>query len=117
MYPQQERAAKLMAVGETIEEVAKAVGKEVRTVKLWLLDPDFCQLLRENAAGAAFRIIIGYLAGEHSDKDKAMVALAVMRMNKTSTTPRRNGPRRTDEDETDLEEFSEEQLKRLTGGE
>jgi hypothetical protein len=118
MYPQQERAAKLLAVGESMADVAKAVGKEERTVKLWLLDPDFCQLLRDNAAGAALRIIIGYLAGEHADKDKAMVALALLRMNKTApASPRRNGPRRETEDETDIDGFTEEQLKRLEGGE
>ncbi len=116
MYPPKERAAKLLAVGESIPDVAKALKKEEQTVKLWLLDEDFCQILRENAAGAAIRIIVGYLTGEHFDKDKAMVALALLRMNKPVSTPRGNGRRKRDtEDETDLDEFSEDQLKRLTG--
>ena len=115
MYPPKERAAKLLAVGESIADVAEAVKKSEQTVKLWLLDEDFCQILRENAAGAAIRIIVGYLTGEHFDKDKAMVALALLRMNKPlRVTGKRNGEK-VDEDETDLEEFSEDQLKRLTG--
>ena len=117
MYYQKERAAKLLAVGESMESVAATVGKTEQTVKLWLLDEDFCQFLRDNAAGAALRIIIGYLAGENRDKDRAMVALALLRMNKPPPAPRGNGRRGRDEDETDLDEFSEEQIKRLTGGE
>ncbi len=114
MYPPKERAAKLLAVGESIADVAGVLKKSEQTVKLWLLDEDFCQILRENAAGAAIRIIVGYLTGEHYDKDKAMVALALLRMNKPVSP--RNGPNKpVSEDETDLEEFSEDQLKRLTG--
>ena len=116
MYPLKERAAKLLAVGDSIESVAKALKKEEQTVKLWLLEPDFCQILRENAAGAAIRIIVGYLTGEHPDKDKAMVALALLRMNKPPPPPRGNGRGSRDtEDETDVDGFSEDQLKRLTG--
>ena len=118
MYPPKERAAKLLAVGESIEDVAKAVDKSEQTVKLWLLDPEFCRLLRENAAGAAIRIIVGYLTAEHYDKDKAMVALALLRMNKPVSPPPngargRNKP--VSEGETDLDEFSEDEIKRLTG--
>ncbi|KKL89794.1 hypothetical protein LCGC14_1911170 [marine sediment metagenome] len=113
MYPPKEKAAKLLAVGESMKDVAKAVKKDEQTVKLWLLEEDFCQLLRENVQGAALRIIIGYLVDEHADKDKAMVALALLRMNKPS--PPRNGPRKPVEDETDIDGFSEDQLKRLEG--
>ena len=118
MYPPKEKAAKLLAVGEPIGEVAKAVKKDEQTVKLWLLEEDFCQLLRENVAGAALRIIIGYLTDEHADKDKAMVALALLRMNsggKMTRTLRENRTVIAGEDETDLQEFSEDQLKRLEG--
>ncbi|KKK51500.1 hypothetical protein LCGC14_3114370, partial [marine sediment metagenome] len=52
MYPPKERAAKLLAVGESMSAVATAVKKSEQTVKLWLFE-DFCQILRENAAGAA----------------------------------------------------------------
>ncbi len=115
IYPPKERAAKLLAVGESIPDVAKALRKEEQTVKLWLLESDFRQILLENAAGAAIRIIVGYLTGEHYDKDKAMVALALLRMNKPVSPPRK-GPRRpVSEDETDIDGFSEDQLKRLTG--
>ena len=114
MYPPKERAAKLLAVGDSLTEVAKAIQKEEKTVKLWLLDKEFCTLLRDNAGGAALRVLVGYLTGENEDKDRAMVALAVLRMNKvTPPTPR--GSRNHDEDETDIDEFSEEQLKRLAG--
>ncbi len=115
MYPVKERAAKLLAVGESIADVAKTVKKEEQTVKLWLLESDFRQILLENAAGAAIRIIVGYLTGEHYDKDKAMVALALLRMNKPVSPPRNGGRKPVSEDETDLEEFSVDQLKRLTG--
>ncbi|KKK50183.1 hypothetical protein LCGC14_3127540, partial [marine sediment metagenome] len=64
MYPPKERAAKLLAVGESMSEVATAVKKSEQTVKLWLLESDFRQILLENAAGAAIRIIVGYLTGE-----------------------------------------------------
>ncbi len=115
MYPPKERAAKLLAVGESIPEVATAVKKSEQTVKLWLLESDFRQILLENAAGTAIRIIVGYLTGEHYGKDKAMVALALLRMNKP-VAPIRNGRGKRDtEDETDIDGFSEEQLKRLTG--
>ena len=115
MYPPKEKAAKLLAVGESMKDVAKAVKKDEQTVKLWLLEEDFCQLLRENVQGAALRIIIGYLVDEHADKDKAMVALALLRMNKPVSPPR-NGPRKpVSEDETDIAGFSKDQLKRLTG--
>ena len=100
-------------MGEPIEAVAKAVKKDEQTVKLWLLDEDFCQILRENVQGAALRIIVGYLTDEHADKDKAMVALALLRMNKPGSPPRNGGRKRDTEDETDLEEFTSEQLKRL----
>ncbi len=116
MYYSKQRAARLLAVGESMESVARTVGKTEQTVKLWLLEPDFCQLLRDNAAGAALRIIIGYLAGEHSDKDKAMVALALLRMNKPGPNGRQSRGRPVAKDDTDLKEFSEDQLKRLTGG-
>ena len=115
MYPPKERAAKLLAVGESIEDVAKAVNKSEQTIKLWHLDNEFCQILRENAAGAATRILIGYLTGENDDKDRAMVALALLRMNKPPRPTRGNGKKGDDEDETDLSEFSVDQLKRLTG--
>ncbi len=114
MYPPKERAAKLLAVGETLAETAKIVGKTEQTVKLWLLEPDFCQFLRENTSGAALRVIVGYLTGEHMNKDKTMVALALLRMNRPQAPPKGNG-RRDNEDETDLTEFSEDQLKRLEG--
>jgi len=117
VYPPKERAAKLLAVGESLSDVAKAVQKTERTVKLWLLDKDFCSLLRDNAGGAALRILVGYLTGENEDKDRAMVALALLRMNKPPPLPRGNGRKRDSEDETDIDEFSEDQLKRLTGGE
>ncbi len=114
MYPPKEKAAKLLAVGDTMASVAKAVGKSEQTVKLWLLDADFCQLLRENVAGAALRVIVGYLTGENTDKDKAMVALALLRMNKGEKPkpPRREDPA---EEDTDIPEFSKDQLRRLTG--
>ncbi|KKK66767.1 hypothetical protein LCGC14_2960800, partial [marine sediment metagenome] len=41
IYPPKERAAKLLAVGESIPEVATAVKKSEQTVKLWLLESDF----------------------------------------------------------------------------
>ncbi len=119
MYPPKERAAKLLAVGESMTDVAKAVQKTERTVKLWLLDKEFCSLLRDNAGGAALRILVGYLTGENEDKDRAMVALALLRMTKTPA-PRGNGSSTryavsNAEDETDIDGFSEDQLKRLTG--
>ena len=115
MYPPKERAAKLLAVGDTMASVAEAVGKTEQTVKLWLLEPDFRQILLNNVAGAALRVIIGYLTDEHADKDKAMVALALLRMNKPVSAPRRNGVNRLTEDETDVEGFSKAQLSRLEG--
>jgi len=116
MYPPKEKAAKLLAVGESMKDVAKAVKKDEQTVKLWLLEEDFCQLLRENVQGAALRIIIGYLVDEHADKDKAMVALALLRMNKPPAPTRNGGRKRDTEDETNTDGFSQEQLERLTGG-
>ena len=117
MYPPKERAAKLLAVGESIEAVAKAVKKSERTIKLWHLDPEFCLVLRENAAGAAIRILIGYLTKENEDKNRAMVALALLRMNKPKPTVPTRSELRDPEDDTDIDEFSVVQLKRLTGGE
>ena len=115
MYPPKERAAKLLAVGESIADVAQALKKEEQTVKLWLLESDFRQILLENAAGAAIRIIVGYLTGEHYDKDKAMVALALLRMNKP-TAPIRNGSGKRDaEVDLVLGEYSEDEQKRLEG--
>jgi hypothetical protein len=115
MYPPKEKAAKLLAVGEPIKDVAEAVKKDEQTVKLWLLEEDFCQLLRENVQGAALRIIIGYLTDEHTDKDKAMVALALLRMNKPLKSQGNGRGKRDTEDETDIDGFSKEQLERLTG--
>lgn len=119
MYPPKERAAKLLAVGEPISSVAVTVKKDEQTVKLWLLEPGFRQILLENAAGAAIRIIVGYLTGEHYDKDRAMVALALLRMNKTPAPRDKGGTHfamsNGGDDETDIDGFSEEQLKRLTG--
>ncbi len=68
-------------------------------------------------AGAALHAVISYLTGVSADKDKAMVALALLRMNKSApASPRRNGPRREiGDEETDLEEFTPEQLRRLAG--
>ena len=114
MYPPKEKAAKLLAVGESMSAVAAAIKKDEQTIKLWLLDEDFCQVLRENVQGAALRIIIGYLTDEHTDKDKAMVALALLRMNKTPPAPKGKGRGRDTGDGTDLSGFNEAQLKRLT---
>ena len=113
MYPPKKRAAKLLAVGDSMSDVAKAVGKTEKTVKLWLLDPEFCDLLRRNASGAALRHLVGYLAGENAGKDRAMVALALLRMDKPKPAVTSGRERRDSEDETDIEGFSEEQLKRL----
>jgi hypothetical protein len=117
MYPPKEKAAKLLAVGEPIKDVAEAVKKDEQTVKLWLLEEDFCQILRENVQGAALRIIIGYLTDEHTDKDKAMVALALLRMNKPgpSIGQQAHAAMERVNDETALDRFSEEQRKRLEG--
>ncbi len=122
MYPVKERAAKLLAVGESIEDVAKAVKKKEETVKLWQLDKDFaraidghCQVILESAAGVAIQVAVGYLAKKHADKDRAMVALALLRMNKPVSPPRNGGRKPVSEDETDTDRYSIEQLKRLTG--
>lgn len=118
MYPPKERAAKLLAVGESIEDVAKTVKKDEQTVKLWLLEPEFCQILRDNVQGTALRIIVGYLTDDHEDKHKAMVALALIRMDKSRSVSSSGGVvldplRRGDQPPG----FSEEQLKRLKGEE
>lgn len=115
MYDQQVRAAKLIAVGDSIEAVAKAVGKEVRTVKLWFLDEDFRRLVLKDAGSGAVRILVGYISGENDDRSRAMMALALLRMNKTPTPRDGSGPKPLGEEDTDLDEFSEAQLRRLAG--
>ena len=97
--------------------VAAAIKKDEQTIKLWLLDEDFCQVLRENVQGAALRIIIGYLTDEHADKDKAMVALALLRMNKPppSLGRRVHAAMEQANEENARAGFDEEQLKRLEG--
>jgi hypothetical protein len=119
MYPAKERAAKLLAAGETVGDVAKEVGREPNTVLTWMLDNDFRKVVLDNIEAAAVRLIVGYLAMDVvPDKERAMFALALLRYKKTpkSARPPNGRGKRDAEDETDLEEFSEEQLKRLTGG-
>ncbi len=97
-----------------MEDVAKAVGKTEQTVKLWLIDPAFRQALLENAAGAAILILVGCLAGEHFDKDKAMVALGLLKLGKVGRPKGTRGQGgEEDPDGPDLLEFSEDQLQRL----
>ena len=97
-----------------MEDVAKAVGKTEQTVKLWLTDPAFRQILLENAAGAAIRVIVGCLAGEHFDKDRAMVALGLLRLGKVGRPKGTRGQGdEEDPDDPGLGEFSKEQLERL----
>ena len=116
MYPVKERAAKLLAVGESISEVAAVVKKSEQTVKLWFLESDFHQFMLDNLGAAALNCIRGYFSKEHADKDRVMVALALLRMNKPVSPPRNGGRKPVSEDETDIDEFSVDQLKRLTGG-
>ena len=99
-----------------MEDVAKAVGKTEQTVKLWLIDPAFRQALLENATGAAILILVGCLAGEHFDKDKARIALGLLKLGKVGR-PKGSSNGRLDQDDDpddpDLLEFSEDQLRRL----
>ncbi|KKK52595.1 hypothetical protein LCGC14_3103310 [marine sediment metagenome] len=118
MNYQKTRAARLLAVGETIQSVAGTVGKTENTLKMWMLEPVFRKILLDNMEGAALRVVQGYLSGEHDNKDRATTALALLRLvrAKAPGRPRKDPNRRDDEEDTDLDEFSEEAIKRLAGG-
>ena len=108
------RAAKLLAVGDTLAEVAKVVGKTETTLKRWMLEPTFRKILLDNMEGAALRVVQGYLSGEHDDKDRALAALALLRFVKAAKPGRPPKNQADDEDNEGLGEFSEEQLRRFT---
>jgi len=112
-----QRAANLLSIGESIEDVAKAVGKSEQTVKLWLIALAFRRALLENAEGAATRVLIEYISGKAGgSKDRAMVALAVLKLGKVGRPKgSSNGLQDQDDDPDgpDLLEFSEDQLRRL----
>ncbi len=102
-----------------MEDVAKAVGKTEQTVKLWLIDPAFRRALLKNAEGAATRVLTEYISGQAgSNKDKAMVALAVLKLGKVGRPKGSSNGRLDQDDEEDpdgpgLDEFTEDQLTRL----
>lgn len=116
MHYTKERAAKLIAAGETIENVAKIINKDPQTVRNYYLLPEFQQYLTDHMAGTTLAIIVGYLTGDHADRGKAAIALSILKMTRAKTKAAKNGAPKLDEDETDLDEFSEEQLKRLIPG-
>jgi hypothetical protein len=81
-----------------------------------MLDNDFRKVVLDNIEAAAVRLIVGYMSMDVlPDKDRAMFALALLRYKKAprSRRPSNERGKRDTEDETDLSEFSEEQLKRL----
>ncbi len=104
------RAARLLAIGETLADVAKIIGKTENTLKRWMLEKEFQKVLFDNLKGAALRVIQGYLSGEHKDKDKVTAALSLLRITKSPKTKLAE----IDDDEG-LGEFSEAALKRLGG--
>ncbi len=119
MYPPMERAAKLQAVGETVGDIAKELGKDPSTVLSWMLVKEYREMVLDNIEAGAVRLIIGYMSMDVlPDKDRAMFALALLRYKKSpGSKSSTSGGKRDNEDETDLAEFSKDQLKRLEGGE
>ncbi len=115
MHYQKDRAAKLLAVGDTVEEVAKVVGRKPSTVKLWMLEPEFNDVIFKNIAGAALKIVVDYMAGKKDvDKDRVRVALTLIKLSKSPGKVERPAGK-ADADDDDLGEFSEAALKRMGG--
>ncbi len=114
MHYQKDRAAKLLAVGDTVEEVAKVVGRKPSTVKLWMLEPEFNDVILKHIAGAALKIVVDYMTGEDVDKDRVRVALTLIKLSKS---PGKVGRAATKEDkeDADLGEFTEAALKKMSG--
>ncbi len=101
--------------------MAKTAGKTEQQVRLWMLEPAFCQIVQDGVGALAVSVLARYISGGEGSKDKAMVALALMKILKPSKVgrppngPHRNGVDEDDEDGSDLREFSSEQIKRLRG--
>lgn len=116
LSPRKEKAAKLLAIGDSIEDVATAVSRSENTIRRWLLVKDFQAVIVENLAGAALVAVVEYLTGG-TDAERARLGLSVLKMRTAKGQPGR--PRKEipddDEDETDISEFSAEQIGKLTG--
>lgn len=100
-----------------MEEVANAIGRKPHTLYRWLDDPEFQAAVIRGIRSLAILTLAQYL--KHGVDPKAgQAALATLRWlgaGKPGTKPRQSREEAAGEDETDLDEFSEEQLKRLKG--
>ena len=117
MDDRQKQAATAIAAGKTIEEVSNEVGRSPRAIRKWMEDPEVQAAVIRGIRALALLTLAQYL--KHGEAPKAgQAALATLRWLGAGK------PKRADvvdhrgaheDDETDLDEFSEEQLRRLKG--
>jgi len=109
----QKIAAAALGEGKSVEEAAEEAGRKPPTVSKWLEDPEFQAALIHRIRGVALYMLAQNLKFG-GDPKVSQAALGVLRWlgagkpSRTSTSP-------VVEDETDLEEFSADQLRRLKG--
>lgn len=116
MDERQQIAAEGLAIGVPIAEVAELVHREPRTIHRWARDPEFQMAMIQGIRASALLALAQYLkTGE--DVKAGQAALATLRWLGAGkpTKPRGSPAEPVVEDDTDLEEFSEEQLRRLKG--
>ena len=114
MDDRQTAAVAALAAGKTIEEAANDSGRSPRTVMKWLEDLEFQAAVIRGLRALALLTLAQYL--KHGADPKAgQAALATLRWLGAGKPRSARKAESVVEEETDLGEFSEEQLSRLKG--
>ncbi len=115
MEDRQTAAVAALAAGKPIEEAAKASGRSPRTILKWLEEPEFQTAMTRGIRAQALLALSEYLhSGENPTVGQAaLAALKWLGAGKPKT--RGSKAEAVVEEETDIGEFSEDQLRRVEG--
>ena len=108
-------AAAALIAGLGVDEAAKAAHRVPKTIVQWAEEPEFQAVVLRGIKANALITLALYSKGR-VDAKEGQAALAIMRWLGAGKA-RKKGPSAPDEDETDLGEFSQDQLERLRGEE
>lgn len=116
MDDRQTAAVAALAEGKTIEEASNDAGRSSRTVMKWLEDLDFQAAVIRGLRALALLTLAQYL--KHGTDPKAgQAALATLRWLGAGKPgkPPKDPKEPAGEEETDIGEFSKDQLRRVEG--
>ena len=114
MDDRQVAAVTALASGKTLEEAANASGRSPKTVMKWLEEPELQSAFVRGLRALALQTLARYI--KHGDNPKAgQAALATLKWLGAGKPQSARKAESKAEEETDLEEFSADQLRRLKG--